>query len=183
MGYLAGINAAIYRYTRDGRRLYLRLGLTGRRHYLVSDAATAMLERRLRRYQIACLSLIAVTGWLVARLDSLWVFVFPAVCPLLARPWLTRGLPSVHVSAAEIQCPDANAQSLATARAFGAPTLWLMLLATAAMGALGAFVGIMDRYWVGWVLFVLMVVAAWQMARQIRILSHDADSGVTLRRD
>ena len=180
MGLLAGTTAAIYRYTKDGRRVYA-YGLIRTRQYLVPDEAVPMLERRLRQYHLAFMGFLVVVSFVAARLNAslLWIVAAGGPLTLAGRPWLTRGLTRVHAPAEDLQPLDPEAVTYTLARATGPGTLWILLLAAAGMATLGGYVAISESYWVGWVLVAFMLMAGWQLLRQLLSLrrSHSWKNG------
>jgi hypothetical protein len=169
MGYLAATTTGIYRTTTDGRRIF-SFGPLRWRQYLITDDQAPVLERRVRRYHAAGLGLIMGGAALSSVLDLSWpwlILVAAFLHLILGGPFLLRGLARVRVPRDEMVFSDAEerARNLRYATALGVPTIVLLLLACVAMGTLGLILGIGERYWVGWVLVVMMVGSGWQMFR------------------
>lgn len=161
MGYLDATTTGIYRYTRDGARVF-RFGLLWRR-YVVPDAATTLLERRLRGYHALSFALLMAAAFISDAADLRWpwpLLVVSLLALTIGPVWVVRGLQRAHLTAADLVPVDRRVRATARARALGAPTLVVSTFLALCLGSFGAYTGVTDHLLDGWVLAVLMFAGA-----------------------
>jgi hypothetical protein len=96
--------------------------------------------------------------------------VLAGLLPRLLARSVTAGLKRVRIPSVEVDPLDRKAIALASARAMGSPTLVILLLATVAMATLGAYEGIAEGDWAGWVLLGVMIPGSIYMGKQLWLL-------------
>ena len=170
MGFYDSSTIGVFRYTKDGRRLFVK-------RYLVADADVDRVKFRIRTSTILS-PVLVVVGCGVARdlWGEAWSWLgLPLILPiyLLLRYWIASGLSVVVVPEAELEPVDRRALSLAEARATGRPALLTLLLVAIGTTALGGLIAFTDGVWYGWCLLIVMAYCSVSIFRQIRQLSGD----------
>lgn len=171
MRFLSALTTSMFRWTRDGRRVYGLPTLPGlpMSWYHVTDSATARVDRRFRRLftvtVFVMIPAVAVLSWwvLLAAIALLWT-------PLAMRYWVLRDVPRTVVAAGDLVPIDRRARDLAQSQQMGEPMLWFIFAATILMAAIDVVVIVTDYVWWAWLGLVFFGAGAVYMARLIVLL-------------
>lgn len=174
MGLLIDPTADLYRHTRDGRRVYGMPVFLGRgpKWYLVSDAAAAQLQRRLRVHSALAFCIVVVMGPLFSLYGRqwLWLLMVPLAYAIGLNYWIRRTLPRVVVSSSDLVPIDRRARDLADAQRVGEPVLWILFVAALAMASLSVVVLVESGVWWVWPGLLMFGAGTVMMARGIRMV-------------
>ena len=168
MGFLSGMTTGMFQRTRDGRRVYAARSWFGLSWYLISDADVLRVEQRFRHY-FAVTLFVVIPLLVVPSPGRIWLWL-PAMLiwpPVALRLWVLRDIPRTDVEKDSLEPVDLKALDQAKAKEMGPLWLWLLLVASIAMGILQLVVLLSgDAWWA--VLGVLMCGMAFTLiARQI----------------
>lgn len=155
MGYFAGLQTALYRRTKDGQQVTARRMLVPwvRRWFVVTPAQTTPYERRVKWAHLISMGTMILCILLISmrNMHPAWFVVPILIAPLWGVvPWVTSGLTPANITAADLEPVDRTVIDLRFARATGARTLWVCVVAGIALGAGQLMVVITDGVWWSW---------------------------------
>jgi len=177
MGYFAGIRAALYRETLDGRKVYGRRSILPwrRQWYYVTPVQESELEKRVIRVHVGSLSLmialIAIIGSDRILTDPKWlpVLLIVVLIPAL-QSWTISGLEPATIDEGTLKGLDRRVLDINVARAFGAPMLWFLLAASVLMMIGQVYVIMTVGAWWAWAGATMFMVTTITTVRQILLL-------------
>lgn len=175
-GIFGGLLVGLYRRTCDGRRVCAHRTLLPwrKRWCFIAPEEEARYERRVVRVHIASMVLMLVLLQLAGdRLfsDPRWFIGFLLVVPLPgSQRWVTAGLAEAEIDESALEPIDRAAVNLESARATGAPTLWVLLVAGLAMAAGQLYVLLTDGAWWSYLGLAMFSAATVLMGRQLLLL-------------
>ena len=172
MGLRAAMNAGLFRFTRDGRRVLTPFSVLRLRriYYLVPDAELRGVERRYSQIFWGVVFLAFLAPLVVPKRPWSFVLLGNLGLQLVTRFWLPHCLERIELESTDFPPLDRQARALSRAQAVGEPTLWVLLFGTALMGAGQIAILITDAAWWAWIGIALFGSAAIVMGRQLYLL-------------